>query len=124
MTPPAPPDTTPGRILGIGGIFFKSSDHHSLRTWYQDKLGVKDQVMFPAGDHPTVWSIFPAASDYFGPGPATFMINYVVDDMDAFLAKCEANGVRIDPRREDHEYGRFAWIHDPDGNKLELWQLK
>ena len=113
---------SPGRILGIGGIFFKSSNHQSLRSWYQEKLGVADQTMFPAGDHPTVWSIFPAASNYFDPSRSSFMINYVVDDLDAFLAKCQTAGVEVDPKREDHEYGRFAWIYDPDGNKIELWQ--
>ncbi len=117
---------SPGRILGIGGIFFKSADHQALRTWYDEKLGIQDDgngAMFKwsQGDanHVTVWSVFPAASDYFKPN---LMINYIVDDLDAFLAKCTANGVRIDPKREDHDYGRFAWIYDPDGNKIELWQ--
>jgi predicted enzyme related to lactoylglutathione lyase len=113
---------TPGRILGIGGIFFKSQDHKSLRNWYQEKLGIANQTMFPAGDHPTVWSIFPASSTYFDPSSASFMINYVVDDLDAFLAKCKQNDVRIDEKREDADYGRFAWIYDADGNKIELWQ--
>lgn len=66
--------------------------------------------------------MFPSGSDYFGPGRAPFMINYIVDDMDAILAKLAGNGVRIDPKREDHDYGRFAWIFDPDGNKIELWE--
>jgi catechol 2,3-dioxygenase-like lactoylglutathione lyase family enzyme len=120
---------TPGRILGIGGIFFKSADHKALRTWYRDKLGIQDDgngAMFKwsqdGADHLTVWSLFPGDTQYFNPSPAGFMINYIVDDLDAFLAKCTANQVRIDPKREDHEYGRFAWIYDPDGNKAELWQ--
>jgi GNAT superfamily N-acetyltransferase len=106
---------TPGRITGIGGVFFKSQDHQSLRAWYLEKLGIKNEGMLNG----TVWSVFPSTSGYF---PRDLMINYTVDDMDAFLAKCAADGVRIDPKREDHEYGRFAWIYDPDGNKIELWQ--
>jgi len=73
-------------------------------------------------DYLTVWSVFPGKTEYFSPSPASFMINYIVDDLDAFLAKCAANGVQIDSKREDHDYGRFAWIYDPDGNKIELWQ--
>jgi len=111
-----------GQIIGIGGIFFKSADHQSLRTWYQDKLGIRngdEGGMFKSGEHITAWCIFPAASPYF---ERPFMINYIVDDLDAFLAKCAANGVPIDPKREDVDYGRFAWIYDPEGNKIELWQ--
>jgi putative acetyltransferase len=108
---------TPGRILGIGGIFFKSQNHESLRTWYQEKLGIQEGAIF----NQTVWSVFPAASDYFD---RDLMVNYIVDDLDAFLAKCGANGVRIDPKRDDSDYGRFAWIYDADGNKIELWQPK
>ena len=121
-----------GRVIGIGGLFFKSDNHTGLRSWYADKLGIQHGshgMMFP-WRHPeqpdvdrfTIWSIFPAASDYFGPSQARFMINYIVDDLDAILAKLAANGVRIDPKRDDLDYGRFAWIYDPDGNKIELWQ--
>jgi GNAT superfamily N-acetyltransferase len=105
----------PGRIVGIGGIFFKSQNHKALRAWYEAKLGIQEGAIF----NKTVWSIFPADSDYFSQDS---MINYIVDDLDAFLAKCQANGVRIDPKREDCDYGRFAWIYDDDGNKIELWQ--
>jgi len=126
------PDTTPGRILGIGGIFFKSADHKGLRSWYQDKLGIMNGdyggvFKWRSHDNPetensTIWSIFPSSTAYFNPSESTFMINYIVDDIDAFLAKCAHNGVRIDPKRDDQDYGRFAWIYDPDGNKIELWQ--
>lgn len=115
-----------GRIVGIGGIFFKSPDHQALRAWYRDKLGIDH------GDHgamfqqqagqTTIWSVFPGDTKYLDPSEARFMVNYLVDDMDAFLARCAANGVKIDPKREDHDYGRFAWVYDPDGNKIELWQ--
>ncbi len=129
MSTPAPEK---GRIVGIGGIFFKSSDHANLRSWYSQNLGMAggdEGMMFKwrAADAPdverlTVWSIFPSSSDYFGPSGSRFMINYIVDDLEAMLAKLAENGVRIDPKREDYDYGRFAWIYDPDGNKIELWQ--
>lgn len=125
-------NSTPGRIVGIGGIFFKSPDHKGLQSWYGEKLGIPSGphgTMFHWRDHAepeterlTVWSVFPAASTYFNPSGASFMVNYIVDDIDAFLGKCEAGGVSMDAKREDHEYGRFAWIFDPDGNKIELWQ--
>ena len=103
------PDNTPGRILGIGGIFFKSTDHQGLRTWYQDKLGILSgdyggifkwrNHANPETENCTIWSIFPSSTAYFNPSESTFMINYIVDDVDAFLAKCAHNGVRIDPLR-------------------------
>jgi catechol 2,3-dioxygenase-like lactoylglutathione lyase family enzyme len=120
-----------GRILGVGGIFFKSADKEKLSAWYRDHLGIEQQggptfawlsKEDPAREHCTVWSVFPASSKYFDPSSAPFMINYIVDDLDALLAKLSANGVRIDPKQEDPNYGRFAWIYDPDGNKIELWE--
>ena len=75
-----------------------------------------------AADGITVWSAFPADTTYFDPGRAPFMINFRVADLDALLAQLSAEGVRIDPKREDHPYGRFAWVYDPEGNKVELWQ--
>jgi catechol 2,3-dioxygenase-like lactoylglutathione lyase family enzyme len=127
-----PMSETRGRVIGIGGIFFKSADHERLRAWYAEELGISQEAgaaMFTwhsegeeGREHQTVWSVFPQGSTYFDPSAAPFMINYIVDDLDAFLTTLQARGVRIDPKREDHEYGRFAWVYDPDGNKLELWQ--
>ena len=101
-------------------------------TWYAKHLGFADQgqgVMLPwrekddpQNEHVTVWSVFPGDTKYFGPGNAQFMINYIVDDMDAFLDRMKQEGVKIDPKRQDESYGRFAWIYDSDGNKIELWQ--
>ncbi len=123
---------SPGRVVGIGGIFFKSAAHEELRAWYQNHLGIQqgpDGALFkwrshdnPDTVHITAWSIFPQASSYFDPSGSSFMVNYIVDDLDALLVKLAAAGVQIDPKREDHDYGRFAWIYDPDGNKIELWQ--
>ncbi|MBI5086150.1 MAG: VOC family protein [Acidobacteria bacterium] len=120
----------PGRIVGIGGVFFKSADPTALRGWYEKHLAIKSEgeggAMFhwksatePAHDHMTVWSIFPAASNYMS-GPV--MINYIVEDLDDLLARLSDEGVQVDPKREDCEYGRFAWIYDGDGNKIELWE--
>jgi catechol 2,3-dioxygenase-like lactoylglutathione lyase family enzyme len=125
-------ETQAGRVIGIGGVFFKSQDPAGMRAWYSEHLGLtgdKSGVMFPwlstdqgRREHVTVWSIFPADTTYFGPGSASLMMNYIVDDIDALLERLTAQGVRIDPKREDCDYGRFAWIYDPDGNKIELWQ--
>jgi predicted enzyme related to lactoylglutathione lyase len=70
----------------------------------------------------TVWTVFPSSTNYFGPGPAPFMLNYIVDDLDALLARLKQEGVRIDPKQMNESYGHFAWIYDLDGNKIELWQ--
>ena len=121
-----------GRILGIGGIFFKSANRNQLREWYATHLGIADKgggAMLPwrerddpQKEHTTVWTVFPATTKYFDPSPAPFMVNYIVDDMDALLARLKQEGVKIDEKRMDESYGRFAWIYDSDGNKIELWQ--
>jgi predicted enzyme related to lactoylglutathione lyase len=121
-----------GRVIGIGGVFFKSKENKQLSAWYSENLGIAQDpsgILFkwrlfdqPEVEHCTVWSVFAGDSTYFDPSKAPFMINYIVDDLDAILAKLAANGARIDPKREDHDYGRFAWIFDPDGNKIELWE--
>jgi len=118
-----------GRVLGIGGIFFKSNDAVQLRNWYRDRLGFdggSHGTMFhwrsaetPNAEHLTIWSVFPGDSKYY---EAPFMINYIVEDLDALLERLQADGVSIDPKRENSDYGRFAWIYDADGNKAELWE--
>jgi predicted enzyme related to lactoylglutathione lyase len=121
-----------GRILGIGGVFFKSADRDQMREWYSKHLGLADKgygVMLPwrehddpQKEHVTGWTIFPSSTDYFDPGHAPFMINYIVDDLDALLERLKQEGVKIDAKRMNESYGRFAWIYDVDGNKIELWQ--
>ena len=120
-----------GRILGIGGIFFKSANHQQLREWYGKHLGLADKgqgVMMPwrekdnpEKEHVTVWTVFPGDTKYIDPSQA-FMVNYIVDDLDALLERLQKEGVKVDPKRQDEDYGRFAWIYDSDGSKIELWQ--
>jgi len=120
------------RIVGIGGVFFKSANRDQMREWYAKHLGLADKgqgAMLPwrehddpQKEHVTVWTVFPDSTKYFDPGHAQFMINYIVDDMDALLDRLKREGVKIDAKRMDESYGRFAWIYDLDGNKIELWQ--
>ncbi len=118
------------RVTGVGGVFLRSADPKRLKAWYAEHLGLPMQTggmllwsdEVPAGTGMTVWSTFPADTPYFGEGAQAVMINYRVDDLDALLSSLAAAGVWIDPKREDHDYGRFAWIRDCDGNRLELWQ--
>ncbi len=120
-----------GRILGIGGVFLKSANRDQMREWYSKHLGLVDKgggAMLPwrehddpQKEHVTVWTVFPASTDYF-PATQPLMVNYIVDDMDALLDRLKQEGVKIDPKRMDESYGRFAWIYDQDGNKIELWQ--
>ena len=121
-----------GRITGVGGIFFKAKDPKTLVAWYRDVLGMQLEawggaaLRYDAPQHPPalIWSAFPASTGYFAPSTGTFMINYAVDDMDAFLARLSAKGVAILKRVDDDPNGRFAWVLDPEGNKIELWQPK
>lgn len=122
QTPPTEKPKAPvqtgqrGHIVGVGGVFFKSANREQMREWYSKHLGLADQ----AGGG-TVLSVFPKTTTYFGAGQE-FMINYIVDDLDALLARLKDEGVKIDPKRMNAAYGRFAWIYDSDGNKIELWQ--
>jgi predicted enzyme related to lactoylglutathione lyase len=121
------------RVTGIGGIFLRARDPKALGAWYAQHLGIQitdwgganflwsDEVPPTTGS--TAWSLFPAETKHFGPGPQTAMVNYRVDDLDGLLAQLAAAGVPIDPHREeDASFGRFAWITDPEGNRVELWQ--
>ena len=119
---------TVGKVLGIGGVFFKVADDQ-VRDWYANVLGFEvaewGGVVFP---HPAkgyqVWSPFKADSDYFDPSPHPMMINLIVDDLDAVLAKARAAGVEALNREDADPSGRFAWLLDPMGIKVELWEPK
>jgi predicted enzyme related to lactoylglutathione lyase len=116
------------KAVGIGGIFLKARDPQALARWYATHLGIPGQeggsLAFdgPESAGMTVFAHFPLDTRYFGDGPQQAMVNFRVDDLDALLAQLTASGVRIDPKREDYFYGRFAWIWDPEGNRVELWQ--
>ncbi len=117
------------RVIGVGGIFFKSPDPAALREWYQKVLGLEPEQWGGAFFTPdsvaaipgagTVWSPFKAASGYFAPSSREFMINLMVDDMDEMIARCRANGVEVEEAPPQN--GRFAHLVDPDGTKIELW---
>jgi predicted enzyme related to lactoylglutathione lyase len=124
-----------GRVVGIGGVFFKSKDPKALAAWYRDVLGLEiadwGGAMLPlraAGDAPKgavqVWSPFKQDTDYFAPSTREFMIDFQVDDLDAMLTRLKAKGVTILKHVDDDPSGSFAWIMDPDGTKIELWQPK
>lgn len=114
------------RVLGLGGVFFKAADPVAVRDWYARVLGFAIHDWGGAVfDHPTVgaasWSPFAADTQYFAPSAAPFMINFIVDDLDGVLAQAAVQGV--EPiGRQDEEMGRFAWLIDPAGVKIELWQ--
>jgi predicted enzyme related to lactoylglutathione lyase len=125
-------DMSAGRITGIGGLFFKSKDPKALAAWYRDVLGLKIEawggamLSYDAPGHPpvAVWSAFPDATDYMAPSTREYMVNFAVDDLDAIIAKLESRGVKILKRDDKEPNGRFAWILDPDGTKIELWEPK
>ena len=128
------------RVTGIGGVFLRAQNPRDLARWYSDRLGVPVEgdasttddsgsvsAIFrwrrpdgSAREGMTVWALFPKDSTYIGDGPC--MINYLVDDLDKVLEELAADGVWVDPKREEYGYGRFAWIRDPEGNRIELWQ--
>ncbi len=119
------------KVTGIGGVFLRVRDTAKMAAWYREQLGVGGEdgnADFPWREHEnpervgrTVWSLFPENTDYFGPWKPAFMINYRVSDLDSVLAHLRRNGVTVE-KTEDHDYGRFAWITDPEGNRVELWE--
>lgn len=125
--------TTMGRVLGVGGVFFRSPDPARLAAWYGKALGIDTESwgethgssFAPGGMPPhsfTVWSVFPQATDYLGPASQGFMINLVVDDLDIALARVRGAGGTVFDDREEADFGRFGWFEDPDGNRVELWE--
>jgi predicted enzyme related to lactoylglutathione lyase len=121
-----------GHITGVGGIFFKAKDPKALAAWYHEVLGLPLEawggavLRYDAQQHPAVlaWNAFPASTNYFAPSTGNFMINYAVDDMDAVVSRLHAKEVEILKRDDKGPNGRFTWILDPEGNKIELWEPK
>ena len=124
------------KITGIGGVFFKSKNNDSkvLAAWYQKHLGLQLEswggaiLRWPddkAEDKGlTVWSVAGKESQWFSPSDSSFMINYRVDNLDEMIAQLRAEGIELVKGPESDDNGKFAWIMDPDGNKVELWEPK
>ena len=128
------------RVTGIGGVFLRTNNPAQLAQWYAETLGIPLENVEPDAeqggsvsgvftwrdsDDPkevgmTVWALFPRDTTYLGDGQV--MVNYRVKDLDAILADLESASVWIDPKREESAYGKFGWIKDPEGNRIELWQ--
>lgn len=121
------------RVTGLGGVFIKAKDPKVLGEWYARHLGVPVEewggAQFPlhvseAGDKQgaLVWSVMPATTTYFAPSQAPFMVNFRVRDRDAMLRQLREAGAAVDEKTEDSEFGKFGWVMDPEGNKVELWE--
>ena len=122
------------RVTGLGGIFFRAKNMKNLQAWYKAHLGLPLDPAWggcafdwrdahnPEQTGATIWSAFPANTKYFGPGRQTFMINYRVADLKKVLAQLKREGVWVDPKTEESEFGKFGWIKDGEGNRLELWE--
>lgn len=120
------------RVTGLGGVFFKCNDPEGMKKWYLEHLGIaSDQhgatFRWRDLDEPkkicsTVWSPFPSATNYFAPSEKPFMLNYRVENLRKFLDDLRKEGVKIVGEIEEYDYGKFGWIMDPEGNKIELWE--
>jgi predicted enzyme related to lactoylglutathione lyase len=121
------------RVTGIGGIFFNAKDPVALRGWYEKHLGIDVQEWGGAAFRwtdadgkpttgTTIWSIGSADGDYFAPSKSSFMINYRVADLHALVKELRAEGCNVLDKIDESEYGKFGWVIDPEGNKVELWQ--
>ena len=125
----APPK---GHVTGIGGVFLRAKDPAKLRAWYRDHLGIDagpEGKIFtwredaaPDKQGQTIWSLFPENTKYFGAASQQTMINYRVDDLEVLLARLKTEGVEQAGKVESYDYGKFAWVIDGEGNKVELWQ--
>ncbi|WP_321488700.1 VOC family protein [uncultured Hyphomonas sp.] len=122
------------KVIGVGGVFFHCADVEATRAWYKRVLGLEideyggssfvhaDSVaQFPQGAR-TIWAPFKSGSDYFKPSNADFMINLMIDDFEGMLERLKAEGVTMEGEPMIESYGKFAWVMDPDGRKIELWQ--
>lgn len=122
------------RVTGLGGLFFKAKDPKAMYEWYEKHLGIQREAHgggaafhWRDADDPettglTAWAIFSQDSNYFAPSSAPFMMNFRVENLDALLRTLREEGVAVDPKVEEYDYGKFAWITDPEGNRVELWE--
>lgn len=118
------------RVTGIGGVFFKAKDPDKLREWYRQHLGIESEkwgFAFQWSDDPqkdggvTAWNIFPDSTKYFDPSTQPFMINFRVANLEELVTTLRAEGVDV-PKTDDSDFGKFAWVMDPEGNRVELWE--
>jgi predicted enzyme related to lactoylglutathione lyase len=120
------------RVTGLGGVFFKCSDTAKIKEWYKKHLGIDSEpygAIFKWRDNEnpdrsgsTTWSPFPSTTEYFSPSEKPFMFNYRVENLRELLDVLRKEGVQVVGEIEEYEYGKFGWILDPDGNKIELWE--
>ncbi|MFF7473495.1 VOC family protein [Streptomyces sp. NPDC008092] len=113
------------RVLGIGGYFLRSTDPAAQQAWYRDCLGldIDDHGLWQQAAGPTVFAAFESGTDYFGSPAQQTMLNFRVGDLDAMLAQLRAKGAAVDAETQDMDgVGRFGWVTDPEGNRIELWQ--
>ncbi|MEE4544799.1 VOC family protein [Streptomyces sp. V4-01] len=113
------------RVLGIGGYFLRARDPAALNAWYRDCLGLDADAngLWHQGAGPTVFATFESGTDYFGSPTQQVMLNFRVRDLDAMLAQLRAGGADVAaPTQEMEGVGRFGWVTDPEGNRVELWQ--
>jgi hypothetical protein len=126
-------ESQPEQVTGIGGVFFKAKDPKGMAAWYRTNLGIQSRggyadFTWREKDHTdqighTAWAIFPTNASHFGQSPTSLMINYRVAHLDRMLDQLRKSGVTIE-RVEDSDFGRFAWVMDPESNRVELWEPK
>ncbi|MEX0967168.1 MAG: VOC family protein [Bacteroidia bacterium] len=120
------------RVTGLGGVFFKCEDPENMKEWYADHLDIKTDEyggLFewcekgnPGKTCHTAWSPFSQTTKYFAPSTKPYMFNYRVHDLEALMEQLKKEGVEIVGEIEHYDYGKFGWILDPEGNKVELWE--
>src|SRR5262245_42355408 len=118
------------RVTGIGGLFFRAQDPGSLSAWYQKYLGIDlapteyGQTPWSQAAGPTVFAPFPQDSDYFGTAAKQWMVNFRVNNLDAMVSQLRAASIEVAVDQQNYPNGRFARLHDPEGNPIELWEPK
>lgn len=122
------------RVTGLGGIFFKSENQAQSIEWYKKHLGLDINESYggtefkwrdhenPEKESKTIWSVFKSTTKYLDPSQSKFMVNYIVEDLETLMPILKSEGVEVVGDLEKSDYGKFAWILDPDGNKIELWE--
>ncbi|HTY35993.1 MAG TPA: VOC family protein [Bacteroidota bacterium] len=120
------------RVTGLGGVFFRCEDPQKMREWYKTHLGIDSnqyggQFEWRSLEDPekicvTAWNPFPQSTEYFKPSEKQFMFNYRVDDLASLLEELRKEGVTVVDTIQEYDFGKFGWIMDPEGNKIELWE--